>query len=60
MVIHRPVHPLAGESGELCRARQGKGTGYNRKMLRKVERIALGKQIYRRLKKRVLERDEWQ
>jgi 5-methylcytosine-specific restriction endonuclease McrA len=28
-------------------------------MLRKVKRIKLGKQIYRRLVKRVLERDEW-
>jgi hypothetical protein len=28
-------------------------------MLRKVKRIKLGKQIYRRLMKRVLERDEW-
>jgi len=28
-------------------------------MLRKVKRIRLGKQIYRRLMKRVLERDGW-
>jgi hypothetical protein len=28
-------------------------------MLRKVKRIKLGKQIYRRLMKRVLERDGW-
>jgi len=28
-------------------------------MLKKVQRIKLGKQIYRRLMKRVLERDEW-
>jgi 5-methylcytosine-specific restriction endonuclease McrA len=28
-------------------------------MLRKVKRIKLGKQLYRRLMKRVLERDEW-
>ncbi len=28
-------------------------------MLRKVKRIKLGKQIYRRLMKRVLERDSW-
>jgi 5-methylcytosine-specific restriction endonuclease McrA len=28
-------------------------------MLKKVKRIKLGKQIYRRLMKRVLERDEW-
>jgi 5-methylcytosine-specific restriction endonuclease McrA len=29
-------------------------------MLRRVKRIKLGKQIYRRLMKRVLERDGWQ
>ena len=28
-------------------------------MLKKVMRIKLGKQVYRRLMKRVLERDEW-
>ena len=28
-------------------------------MLKKIKRIKLGKQIYRRLMKRVLERDEW-
>ena len=28
-------------------------------MLKRVKRIKLGKQIYRRLTKRVLERDEW-
>ena len=28
-------------------------------MLRKIKRIKLGKQIYRRLMKRVLERDRW-
>jgi 5-methylcytosine-specific restriction endonuclease McrA len=28
-------------------------------MLKKIQRIKLGRQIYRRLMKRVLERDEW-
>jgi len=28
-------------------------------MLKKVKRVKLGKQIYRRLMKRVLERDGW-
>ena len=36
-----------------------KGSGDSGKMLTRVKRIKLGKQIYRRLMKRVLERDEW-
>jgi hypothetical protein len=39
--------------------RREKGSGDCGKMLEKVKRIKLGKQIYRRLMKRVLERDEW-
>jgi hypothetical protein len=40
-------------------ANVGQGSGGSRKMLKKVKRVKLGKQIYRRLMKRVLERDGW-
>ena len=59
MVIHRLVRLLPREYQDRIAGSGGKGTGGRRKMLKKVKRIKLGKQIYRRLMKRVLERDEW-
>ena len=47
----------AGVSGRSCRPKRGQGSGDRQQMLTKVKRIKLGKQIYRRLMKQVLERD---
>ncbi len=49
----------AGVSGGSCRPKHGQGTGNRQQMLSKVKRIKLGKQIYRRLMERVLQRDKW-
>jgi hypothetical protein len=49
----------AGISGAPCGSRAGGGIRESRKMLKKVKPIKLSRQVYRRLMKRVLERDGW-
>ncbi len=59
--LDRPLGASAagGLSSATCRADRGQEIGDRGKMLTKIKRIKLGKQIYRRLMKRVLERDGW-
>jgi hypothetical protein len=49
----------AGIPSAPCGSSAGRGMGESRKMLKKVKPIKLGRQVYRRLMKRVLERDGW-
>ena len=57
--------PTAGElilricGGKQLPIEPAQGSGGSCEMLRKVKRIKLGRRLYRRLMKRVLERDGW-
>ena len=42
-----------------CDSRAGGGIGESRKLLKRVKPIKLGRQVYRRMMKRVLVRDGW-
>ena len=60
MLIHHLVKLLPPEyQARLAGQGRAGGIGGGREMLRKVQRIKLGKEVYRRLMKRVLERDGW-